>query len=107
LIREFTTMSSGAVTDHRTGWKVRFVNTNRLVRNKRWEIDLSKTGYIAASGHCLIMKAEIAERPVTVVLLNSWGELTKYGDANRIRQWLDRADQKARAAARQLHASSR
>jgi len=107
LIREFTTTSSGYVTDHRTGWKVRFVNTNRLVRNKQWAIGLSKTGYIAASGHCLIMRAEIAERPVTVVLLNSWGELTKYGDANRIRTWLDRADKKAQAAARALHASAR
>jgi hypothetical protein len=33
--------------------------------------------------------------------------LTKYGDANRIRTWLDRADKKAQAAARALHASAR
>jgi D-alanyl-D-alanine endopeptidase (penicillin-binding protein 7) len=71
------------------------VNTNRLVRNGRWNIGLSKTGYIADSGHCLVMRAEIADRPVIVVLLNSWGELTKYGDANRIRKWLDHAGPKA------------
>jgi D-alanyl-D-alanine endopeptidase (penicillin-binding protein 7) len=102
LIREFTTVGSSSVTDRRTGWKVRFVNTNRLVRNGQWDIALSKTGYIADAGHCLLMRAEIADRPVTLVLLNSWGELTKYGDANRIRKWLDHADQKARAAAHQL-----
>lgn len=106
LIREFTTVGTGSVTDRRTGWKVRFVNTNRLVRNRQWDIELSKTGYIADAGHCLLMRAEIAERPVTLVLLNSWGELTKYGDANRIRKWLDRADQKARNAARELQASA-
>lgn len=99
-VRDLTTIRTDYVTDLRTGWKIRFVNTNRLVRNHRWNIDLSKTGYIADAGHCLVMRAEIADRPVIVVLLNSWGELTKYGDANRIRKWLDRADQKAREAAR-------
>lgn len=99
LIRELSTVGTDFVTDLRTGWKIRFVNTNRLVRTGRWNIDLSKTGYIAEAGHCLVMRAEIADRPVIVVLLNSWGELTKYGDANRIRKWLDRADQKARETA--------
>lgn len=106
LIREFTTIPVDSVTDRRTGWKIRFVNTNRLVRNGRWDIELSKTGYISDAGHCLLMRAEIAERPVTLVLLNSWGDLTKYGDANRIRKWIDRADQKARLAAREQQASA-
>ncbi len=106
LIRKFTTVGIDAVTDHRTGWKVRFVNTNRLVRNGQWDIDLSKTGYIADSGHCLVMRVQLAERPVTVVLLNSWGELTKYGDANRIRRWLDHADRQAQTATRTADASA-
>jgi D-alanyl-D-alanine endopeptidase (penicillin-binding protein 7) len=88
------------VTDQRTGWKIRFVNTNRLVRNRQWNIDLSKTGYIADAGHCLVMRAEIADRTIIVILLNSWGEWTKYGDANRIRKWLDHAAQKAEKTAR-------
>jgi D-alanyl-D-alanine endopeptidase (penicillin-binding protein 7) len=96
LIRELTTVKMDFVTDLRTGWKIEFMNTNRLVRNDQWNIGLSKTGYIAESGHCLIMQAEIADRPVIVVLLNSWGQWSKYGDANRIRKWLDRAGEKAR-----------
>lgn len=95
LIREFTTVGIDHVTDLRSGWKVRFMNTNRLVRNRNWDIEVSKTGYIADAGHCLVMRAEIADRPVTLVLLNSWGTLSKYGDANRIRKWLDRAHRKA------------
>lgn len=100
LIRQLTTIGTDFVTDRRTGWKIMFVNTNRLVRNGQWNIELSKTGYIAEAGHCLVMRAEITDRPVTVVLLNSWGELSKYGDANRIRKWLDRAGQKARETVR-------
>jgi D-alanyl-D-alanine endopeptidase (penicillin-binding protein 7) len=100
LIREFSTVGTDFVTDRRTGWKILFVNTNRLVRNGQWTIGISKTGYIAEAGHCLVMRAEITHRPVIVVLLNSWGELSKYGDANRIRKWLDHADQKAQKTAR-------
>jgi D-alanyl-D-alanine endopeptidase (penicillin-binding protein 7) len=88
LIREVTTRPLGSVTDLRSGWKVEFFNTNRLVRRKDWDIRLSKTGYIADAGNCLVMKAELADRPVTIILLNSWGKLSKFGDSNRIRKWL-------------------
>ncbi|MBI3609864.1 MAG: serine hydrolase [Nitrospirae bacterium] len=106
LIRELTTVGTDSVTDHRRGWEIRFVNTNRLVRNGQWNIGLSKTGYIAEAGHCLVMRAEIADRPIIVVLLNSWGEWSKYGDANRIRKWLDHADQKAQKTAQAAEKSA-
>jgi D-alanyl-D-alanine endopeptidase (penicillin-binding protein 7) len=96
LIREMTTEAKGSVTDLRSGWKVEFLNTNRLVRKKDWKIGLSKTGYIADAGNCLVMKTEISDRPVIIVLLNSWGKLSKYGDSNRIRKWLLHAEETAR-----------
>jgi D-alanyl-D-alanine endopeptidase (penicillin-binding protein 7) len=96
LIREMTTEAKGSVTDLRSGWKVEFLNTNRLVRKKDWKIGLSKTGYIADAGNCLVMKTEISDRPVIIVLLNSWGKLSKYGDSNRIRKWLLQAEETAR-----------
>lgn len=102
FIREITTLKTDFVTDLRKGWKVEFTNTNRLVLNREWDISLSKTGYIADSGYCLVMRTEIAGRPLTMVLLNSWGKLSKYGDANRIRKWLNRADRKARKTQKPL-----
>jgi serine-type D-Ala-D-Ala endopeptidase (penicillin-binding protein 7) len=65
-----------------------FVNTNSLVSSPRWQISLSKTGYIAEGGRCLVMLTELAKRPLLIVLLNSIGENTRIGDANRIRKWL-------------------
>ncbi len=100
FIRKVSTLKRDFVTDLRKGYKVEFMNTNRLLRSKQWDIELSKTGYIADSGHCLVMQTEIAGRPVIMVLLNSWGKLSKFGDSNRIRKWLIRADQKAKSAAR-------
>ncbi len=93
-IREMSTMGKHYVTDLRSGWKIEFLNTNRLVRRKQWDIGLSKTGYLADAGNCLVMHAEISGHPVIIVLLNSWGKLSKFGDANRIKRWLMNAEKK-------------
>jgi D-alanyl-D-alanine endopeptidase (penicillin-binding protein 7) len=69
--------------------KLKFVNTNALVRSSRWQIGLSKTGYIQDSGRCLVMQAQLAGRPILLVLLNSNGTGERLDDANSIRQWLE------------------
>ena len=94
LIKKFTTTGKSYVTDKRSGWKVEFFNTNRLVRRKNWDISLSKTGYIADAGHCLVMETKISHRPVIIVLLNSWGKLSKFGDSNRIKRWLQNGEKR-------------
>lgn len=66
-----------------------FNNTNRLTRNDEWQIGLSKTGYISSAGHCLVMQAEIARRPVIIVLLDAQGSQRRLDDANRIKLWLE------------------
>lgn len=69
--------------------QMHFRNTNPLVRNAKWEIGLSKTGYISEAGRCLVMEARISQRPVVIVLLDSWGKRTRVGDANRVRRWME------------------
>jgi D-alanyl-D-alanine endopeptidase (penicillin-binding protein 7) len=49
---------------------------------------VQKTGYNAEAGRCLVMLTVIDGRDVLIVLLNSWGKLTRIGDANRIRDWI-------------------
>jgi len=50
---------------------------------------VQKTGYNADAGRCLVMLTVIDGRDVIIVLLNSWGKLTRIGDANRIRDWME------------------
>lgn len=96
LIREYSTMDKDLVVDEESGKVIRFVNTNRLVRKDKYDITLSKTGFTSDAGNCLVMKLNFGSRPLVVVLLNSWGKLSKYGDTNRIRRWLNNAERKAR-----------
>ncbi len=66
-----------------------YVNTNRLVRNPEWEIGLQKTGFISEAGQCLIMQAKFAGRRVIMVFLDSAGKLSRLGDAERVRRWVE------------------
>jgi len=68
-----------------------FGNTNTLVRSENWQIGLSKTGYISEAGRCLVMQAWVADKPVVIVLLDSQGKMTRVGDANRIKRWMESA----------------
>jgi len=63
-------------------------NTNRLLKNTTWDIALSKTGYINEAGRCLVMQANIEGEDISIVLLNSFGKLTPFGDSNRLRKWM-------------------
>ena len=86
-IRDFSTRPETSIQAGRR--TIQFPNTNALVRNPRWTIGLSKTGYIEEAGRCLVMQAMLGNRPVLVILLDSWGKYTRLGDANRIKQWLE------------------
>jgi hypothetical protein len=35
------------------------------------------------------MQARIATKPVIIVLLDSWGKLSRLADANRIKNWIE------------------
>jgi serine-type D-Ala-D-Ala endopeptidase (penicillin-binding protein 7) len=88
-IREFSTSQKYEVMVGRRMQS--FHNTNRLVGSENWEIGLSKTGYISEAGKCLVMQAWLNDKPLIIVLLDSWGKLTRIGDANRIKRWVESA----------------
>ena len=98
LIAKLSTHERFDLIDQRTGRRLTFVNTNRFVRGDRWDIALSKTGYTADAGNCLVMRTTVSDRPITIVLLNSWGKQSKYGDSMRIRDWLMQSERAARKA---------
>lgn len=94
-IREYSTTTELQVTLPNSKRSLGFNNTNALVRAQGWDIGLSKTGFINEAGKCLVMHATIANNPVVIVLLDSWGKLTRMGDANRIKKWLENSRQVA------------
>ncbi|MGD8577724.1 MAG: D-alanyl-D-alanine endopeptidase [Lysobacterales bacterium] len=88
LIHQASTTRKVEVRPWRDRGPLTYVNTNRLLKNKNWNIALSKTGYINESGRCLVMQAAIDGETLSIVLLDSFGKLTPFGDSNRLRKWL-------------------
>ena len=86
-IREYSTDAEHSVYVNRQ--RLDFRNTNILVDRPDWQVNVQKTGYIAEAGRCLVMQTVIDSRQVVIVLLNSWGTLTRIADAKRIRAWIE------------------
>jgi serine-type D-Ala-D-Ala endopeptidase (penicillin-binding protein 7) len=87
MLRELSTSAGFEVAvGNRT---LQFNNTNRLVKNPDWDIGLQKTGYISEAGQCLVMQTRIAGRKLIMVFLDSAGKLSRLGDAERVRRWVE------------------
>jgi D-alanyl-D-alanine endopeptidase (penicillin-binding protein 7) len=50
---------------------------------------LQKTGYISEAGRCLVMQTKVAGRQLIMVFLDSAGKLSRLGDAERVRHWVE------------------
>ncbi|MCB1853594.1 MAG: D-alanyl-D-alanine endopeptidase [Pseudomonadales bacterium] len=88
LITQATTTVRHEVRPYASKGPLNYGNTNHLLKNDSWNIELSKTGYINEAGRCLVMQANIDGEHVSIILLNSFGKLTPFGDSNRLRKWM-------------------
>ena len=86
LIRQFSTTPT---YDFNLGYRVlKSNNTNALVRNGGWNINLSKTGYINEAGRCVVMHTTVNSRPAVVVLLGASSSQARTNDATNLLNWV-------------------
>ena len=86
-LREYSTSPGAEIA---VGAKtLQYNNTNRLIKNPTWDIGLQKTGYISEAGQCLVMQTKIAGRKLIMVFLDSAGKMSRLGDAERVRRWVE------------------
>lgn len=88
-IHQYSTTAEHTV--YSRGRALAYHNTNALVKNDTWNIEVSKTGFINEAGKCLVMQARINATPVVIVLMDSAGRYTRIGDANRVKKWMESA----------------
>ncbi|UOO82709.1 serine hydrolase [Uruburuella testudinis] len=87
LIRRNSTSNHGSVYTS-AGRQQTYKNSNALVREGGWNIELQKTGYIREAGRSMVVKANVQSQPVTIVLLNSPSSLSRVNDARKIESWM-------------------
>lgn len=89
LIDELSTHGEKTVAFRKPNYTLGFRNTNGLVRKPNWDIQLTKTGFTNAAGHCLVMRTVMDQRDVAFVVLDAFGKYTHMADANRLKKWLE------------------
>ncbi len=85
---------------------LQFNTTNRLVKNPDWDIGVQKTGFINEAGQCLVMQTRIAGRKLIMVFLDSAGKLSRIGDAERVRRWVEATHMMAPSARQNIAATA-
>lgn len=103
LLNTYSTTRQHTVTFQKPRYRLSYGNTNPLTGSSRWQVDLTKTGYLTEAGRCLMMVTEMAGRRVGVVLLNSRGTRSPLGDAGRIRRYLETGARSTVAEAARQH----
>ncbi len=89
MLSELSTTETKTVTFRKPAYSLVFNNTDHLVRKENWDIKLTKTGFTNQAGHCLVLLTTMANRPVSVVILDAFGEYTHFADASRLRKWME------------------
>ena len=102
-LREFSTTRQYSPEFRAPRYRLGYGNTNPLTHSSRWEVKLTKTGYLTEAGRCLVMVAEIDGKDVAMVFLNSFGTRSPLGDAGRIRRWLESGTESSVANAAREH----
>lgn len=82
LIRQFTTDPLYDVRVSR--YLLSYFNSNRLVGQPNWDIEIQKTGFTNEAGDCLVMKVNADGRALIMVFLDAYGKLTRFADARRV-----------------------
>ncbi len=89
MLSELSTTETKTVTFRKPAYSLVFNNTDHLVRKENWDIELTKTGFTNQAGHCLVLLTTMANRPVSVVILDAFGKYTHFADASRLRKWME------------------
>lgn len=88
-LREYSTTRQFTVNFRKPRYRLGYGNTNPLTGSSKWQVALTKTGYLTEAGRCLVMVSPMDGKSVGVVLLNSLGTRSPLGDAGRIKRFLE------------------
>lgn len=89
MLSQLSTTQGKTVTFEHPSYTLEFHNTNHLLRNGGWDIQLTKTGYTDEAGRCLTMRTTINHREMALIMLDAYGKYTHFADANRLRTWIE------------------
>ncbi|MBA1290494.1 D-alanyl-D-alanine endopeptidase [Pseudomonas japonica] len=89
MLSELSTTKEKTVAFKKPNYTLGFHNTDHLLNQKNWDIEITKTGFTDKAGHCLVLVTSMGGRPVAMVILDAFGKYTHFADASRLRAWVE------------------
>nr|WP_178088814.1 D-alanyl-D-alanine endopeptidase [Pseudomonas quercus] len=89
MLSELSTTKEKTVSFKKPNYTLGFHNTDHLLNQKNWDIQITKTGFTDKAGHCLVLVTSMGGRPVAMVILDAFGKYTHFADATRLRTWVE------------------
>jgi len=89
VLREIMGTESYRVTSKDRSANVDYLTTNVPLASGKHDVIGGKTGYTKSAGYCYITGARFEKREVMVVILGAPAKLTRFGDFNRVAEWID------------------
>jgi D-alanyl-D-alanine endopeptidase (penicillin-binding protein 7) len=89
MLSELSTTKEKTVSFKKPNYTLGFHNTDHLLNQKNWDIQITKTGFTDKAGHCLVLVTSMGGRPVAMVILDAFGKYTHFADASRLRAWVE------------------
>jgi len=80
--------------------KIHYDSTNVPLVAKQWDVIGGKTGYTKPAGYCFLTGAKVADHEVVMAFLGADDKLSRFGDFNRVAEWLDRGAPGGKLAAK-------
>jgi D-alanyl-D-alanine endopeptidase (penicillin-binding protein 7) len=70
--------------------RIHYGSTNQPLVAGQWDVLGGKTGYTKQAGYCFITGVKLDDRKLVMALLGADGKLSRFGDFNRLAEWIDR-----------------
>jgi D-alanyl-D-alanine carboxypeptidase len=90
VLRDIAGTESVRVTSKDGSAKIDYMTTNVPLQSGRHSVIGGKTGYTRPAGYCYVTGARFDKREVMMVFLGAPEKLTRFGDFNRVADWIER-----------------
>ena len=90
VLREIMGTQTATVVGKGGKPKIAYGSTNLALVAHKYDVIGGKTGYTQAAGYCFVTGARFHGRDVVMTFLGASGKQTRFGDFNRVAEWLDK-----------------
>lgn len=90
VLREIMGTETYTVRSKDRSESIEYTTTNVPLQSKKHDVIGGKTGYTTPAGYCFITGARFDKRELLLVFLGAPEKLTRFGDFNRVADWIER-----------------